>query len=179
MQENDSAGAGDLDIRLEMAMDALGVPGVNAVEVCPGASVAGRACRLLLSNPNSLLDEPTNHLDADSVGCSNSLQKYRPVTRDARPLLPRQRSRLELELDQAGASMGRKLLVVSGNRSASVRPTKKNPKASGSRRQRDLAWIRMSPKDVTRTKAASFYKRCLAGIEKAERLKTSHPVASG
>ena len=56
-------------------------------------------CRLLLSRPDLLLlDEPTNHLDAESVGVAGAIpagllrhgRRHHP-----RPLLPRQRGRLD------------------------------------------------------------------------------------
>ena len=56
-------------------------------------------CRLLLSAPDLLLlDEPTNHLDAESVAwLERHLEEYagHRRRRDPRPLLPRQRGRLD------------------------------------------------------------------------------------
>ena len=67
----DSAGAWDLDSRLEMAMDALRCPpGETPIKILSGGERRRVAlCRLLLKQPDILLlDEPTNHLDAESVG---------------------------------------------------------------------------------------------------------------
>jgi ATPase subunit of ABC transporter with duplicated ATPase domains len=55
-------------------------------------------CRLLLEQPDLLLlDEPTNHLDAESVPGSSGTCATIPARRDRhpRPLLPRQRRRLD------------------------------------------------------------------------------------
>jgi sulfate-transporting ATPase len=66
----DHLGAWDLDRRIEIAMDALRCPpGDQDVRTLSGGERRRVAlCRLLLSQPDLLLlDEPTNHLDAESV----------------------------------------------------------------------------------------------------------------
>jgi ATP-binding cassette ChvD family protein len=66
----ETAGAWDLDARLDMAMDALRLPPPDAdVRTLSGGERRRVAlCRLLLARPDLLLlDEPTNHLDAESV----------------------------------------------------------------------------------------------------------------
>jgi len=66
----DSAGAWELDRKLDVAADALRLPPWDAdVNKLSGGEIRRVAlCRLLLSEPDMLLlDEPTNHLDAESV----------------------------------------------------------------------------------------------------------------
>jgi ATP-binding cassette ChvD family protein len=66
----DSAGAWELEHKLEIAMDALRCPpGDSPVTHLSGGERRRVAlCRLLLQQPDLLLlDEPTNHLDAESV----------------------------------------------------------------------------------------------------------------
>jgi len=66
----EAANGWDLDSRLELAMDALRLPPADAdVKTLSGGERRRVAlCRLLLRSPDLLLlDEPTNHLDAESV----------------------------------------------------------------------------------------------------------------
>ena len=66
----DQTNAWELDSQLEQAMDALRLPPADAdVSMLSGGERRRVAlCRLLLSAPDLLLlDEPTNHLDAESV----------------------------------------------------------------------------------------------------------------
>ncbi|MCL2640050.1 MAG: ATP-binding cassette domain-containing protein, partial [Phycisphaerales bacterium] len=77
----DAANAWELDLQLDMAMDALRCP--PADQKCGTLSGGEKRrvalCRLLLKKPDILiLDEPTNHLDAESVAwLEQHLQKYK------------------------------------------------------------------------------------------------------
>jgi sulfate-transporting ATPase len=149
----DAAGAWDLDSRLEMAMDALRCPpGETRVEVLSGGERRRVGlCRLLLKQPDILLlDEPTNHLDAESVGwLEQHLQKYPgtviAVTHD-RYFLDNVAGWI-LELDQGRG------IPWEGNYSSWLEQKRQrlaNEEKSESERQRtlqrELEWIRMSPK---------------------------------
>ncbi len=149
----DQAGAWDLDSRLEMAMDALRCPpGDTEIRVLSGGERRRVAlCRLLLKQPDILLlDEPTNHLDAESVGwLEQHLKKYPgtviAVTHD-RYFLDNVAGWI-LELDQGRG------IPWEGNYTSWLEQ-KQNRLAqeekSESQRQktleRELEWIRMSPK---------------------------------
>jgi len=145
--------AWDLDARLEMAMDALRCPpGATPVKVLSGGEKRRVAlCRLLLKKPDILLlDEPTNHLDAESVAwLEQHLQQYAgtviAVTHD-RYFLDNVAGWI-LELDRGEG------IPWKGNYSSWLEQKQERlrhrDKAESARQktlQRELEWIRMSPK---------------------------------
>jgi ATP-binding cassette ChvD family protein len=149
----DAMNAWDLGSRLEMAMDALRCPaGDTPVKILSGGERRRVAlCRLLLQQPDILLlDEPTNHLDAESVAwMEHHLQNYPgtviAVTHD-RYFLDNVAEWI-LELDRGEG------IPWKGNYSSWL-DQKRNrlhlEEKSESKRQRtlqrELEWIRMSPK---------------------------------
>jgi ATP-binding cassette ChvD family protein len=149
----DAVDAWDLDSRLEMAMDALRCPpGETPVKVLSGGERRRVAlCRLLLQQPDILLlDEPTNHLDAESVAwLEQHLQKYPgtviAVTHD-RYFLDNVAGWI-LELDRGHG------IPWQGNYSSWLEQKRirlqQEEKTESERQktlQRELEWIRMSPK---------------------------------
>ena len=149
----DALDAWDIDSRLEMAMDALRCPpGDTQVKVLSGGERRRIAlCRLLLQKPDILLlDEPTNHLDAESVAwLEHHLQKYEgtiiAVTHDRYFLDNVAGWILELDRGQGIPWQGNysSWLTQKQNR------LKTEEKVEGERiktLERELEWIRMSPK---------------------------------
>ena len=155
----DNMDAWNLDSRLEMAMEALRCPPADAkTGVLSGGEKRRVAlCRILLKNPDILLlDEPTNHLDAESVSwLEQHLQKYAgtviAVTHD-RYFLDNVAGWI-LELDR-GHGIPWKGNYSSWLEQKGKRLAKEEKKESERQRtlQRELEWIRMSPKG-RRTKA--------------------------
>ena len=149
----EAAGAWDLDSKLEHAMDALRLPPPEAdvTTLSGGERRRVALCRLLLQSPDLLLlDEPTNHLDAESVAwLEHFLHDYRgsvvAITHD-RYFLDNVAGWI-LELDRTRA------FPWEGNYSSWLEQ-KQNRLAleekQESRRQRtlqrELEWIRMSPR---------------------------------
>jgi ATP-binding cassette ChvD family protein len=149
----DALDAWNLDNQLEIAMDALRCPpGDTSCSVLSGGEARRVAlCRLLLQKPDILLlDEPTNHLDAESVQwLEQHLQRYAgtviAVTHD-RYFLDNVAGWI-LELDRGRG------IPWKGNYSSWLEQKQdrlaKEEKAETERQktlQRELEWIRMSPK---------------------------------
>jgi ATP-binding cassette ChvD family protein len=149
----DQQDAWDLDARLEMAMDALRCPPPDTpVKVLSGGERRRVGlCRLLLQKPDILLlDEPTNHLDAESVAwLEHHLQSYPgtviAVTHD-RYFLDNVAGWI-LELDR-GEGIPFKGNYTSWLEQKQERLRREEKSESDRQRtlQRELEWIRMSPK---------------------------------
>ena len=149
----DAAGAWDLDRTLEIAMDALRLPPGDAdvTTLSGGERRRVALCRLLLSKPDLLLlDEPTNHLDAESVAwLERTLQEYRgtvvAVTHD-RYFLDNVAGWI-LELDRgAGIPWEGNYSSWLEQKQARLASEQKTDKARQQTLQRELEWIRMSPR---------------------------------
>jgi len=149
----DQFDAWNLDTRLEIAMDALRCPPgeQKVIELSGGEKRRVALCRLLLKEPDVLLlDEPTNHLDAESVQwLEMHLQQYKGtvicITHD-RYFLDNVAGWI-LELDRGEG------IPWKGNYSSWLDQKSKRlsqEQKQGSKRQktleRELEWIRMSPK---------------------------------
>jgi ATP-binding cassette ChvD family protein len=149
----DAANAWDLDSRLEHAMDALRLPlpDADVAKLSGGERRRVALCRLLLRSPDLLLlDEPTNHLDAESVAWLERFLKDYPgtvvaVTHD-RYFLDNVAGWI-LELDRGEG------IPWQGNYSSWLEQKQKRlelEQKQESRRQRtlqrELDWIRMSPR---------------------------------
>ncbi len=149
----DAAGAWELDRTFEIAMDALRLPPGDAdvTTLSGGERRRVALCRLLLSRPDLLLlDEPTNHLDAESVAwLERTLQEYPGDGGgdDARPLLPRQRRRVDPRArPRRRHPLGGQLLVVARAEAARLAAEEKADRARQATLERELEWIRMSPR---------------------------------
>jgi len=149
----EAAGGWDLDSRVELAMDALRLPPPEAEVATLSGGERRRValCRLLLRSPDLLLlDEPTNHLDAESVAwLERFLKDYQgtvvAVTHD-RYFLDNVAGWI-LELDRGTG------IPWEGNYSSWLEQKQnrlaQEEKAESKRQrtlQRELEWIRMSPR---------------------------------
>jgi ATP-binding cassette ChvD family protein len=149
----DHADGWNLDSKLERAMDALRCPEPDAsIKVLSGGERRRVAlCRLLLQEPDVLLlDEPTNHLDAESVQwLEMHLQQYKgtviAITHD-RYFLDNVAGWI-LELDR-GEGIPWKGNYSSWLEQKSTRLAQEEKQESKRRKtlERELEWVRMSPK---------------------------------
>ncbi|MFZ1062865.1 MAG: energy-dependent translational throttle protein EttA [Acidimicrobiales bacterium] len=174
----DAAGAWDLERTLEIAMDALRLPApdANVATLSGGERRRVALCRLLLSKPDLLLlDEPTNHLDAESVAwLERFLQDYAgtvvAITHD-RYFLDNAASWI-LELDRGhGIPWEGNYSSWLEQKQARLASEEKADKARQAALERELEWIRMSPRArQSKGKArVSAFNELVAESEAAER----------
>ena len=182
----DAADAWELDSRLELAEEALRCPPPETpVKVLSGGEKRRVAlCRLLLRKPDILLlDEPTNHLDAETVAwLEQHLQRYQgtviAVTHD-RYFLDNVAGWI-LELDRGHG------IPWKGNYSSWLEQKQerlRREEKSESKRQktleRELEWIRMTPKGRQAKSRARInsYEELLgnAGREREQQLELYIP----
>jgi sulfate-transporting ATPase len=149
----DALGLWELDHKIDLAMDALRLPPGDAEvsKISGGERRRVALCRLLLEQPDMLLlDEPTNHLDAESVWW---LERYLAEFKGTVVAVTHDRYFLDnvagwiLELYQGAG------IPWEGNYSSWLeqkeRRLAQDEKQASARQktlQRELEWIRMSPR---------------------------------
>ena len=149
----DHHGAWELDSKLERAMDALRCPEPDA----PVKNLSGgerrriALCRLLLQEPDILLlDEPTNHLDAESVQWLElHLQQYKgtviAITHDRYFLDNAAGWILELDRGEGIPWQGNYTSWLE-QKSSRLAMEEKTESKRRKTLERELEWVRMSPK---------------------------------
>src|SRR4026208_2285106 len=149
----DATNAWDLDSRLDLAMDALRLPPPDAdvTKLSGGERRRVALCRLMLLAPDLLLlDEPTNHLDAESVAwLQHYLAEYKgsvvAITHDRYFLDNVAGWILELDRTRAFPWEGNYSSWLEQKQGRLAQEEKQETKRQRTL-QRELDWIRMSPR---------------------------------
>ena len=149
----DAAGAWELDRKIEIAMDALRLPPADAdVGTLSGGERRRVAlCKVLLEEPDLLLlDEPTNHLDAESVAW---LEHHLAAFKGTVVAITHDRYFLDnvaewiLELDRgAGIPWKGNYSSWLAQKQERLRQEEKSASARQRTLERELEWIRMTPR---------------------------------
>jgi sulfate-transporting ATPase len=149
----DAVNAWEIDSQLEIAMDALRCPPADAdvTTLSGGERRRVALCRLLLTSPDLLLlDEPTNHLDAESVAwLERFLTDYKgtvvAVTHDRYFLDNAAQWILELDRGSGIPWKGNYSSWLDQKQQRLAQEEKSETKRQKTL-QRELEWIRMSPR---------------------------------
>ena len=170
--------AWSLERNVEIAMDALRCPpnDANVTTLSGGERRRVALCRLLLSHPDLLLlDEPTNHLDAESVEwLERFLKDYNgtvvAITHDRYFLDNVAKWILELDRGRGIPFEGNYSSWLEQKQERMVREEKGNENRRRTL-ERELEWVRMSPKARQAKGKARLtaYDRLQSEAEAAER----------
>ncbi len=173
----DACNGWEIDRTLEIAMDALRLPPGDAdvSRLSGGERRRVALCRLLLERPDLLLlDEPTNHLDAESVAWLERFLKDYPGTVVA---ITHDRYFLDnvagwiLELDRGeGIPWEGNYSSWLDQKQARLEVEEKQESARRRTLQRELEWVRMSPRARQAKGRARLnaYEKLLADEAEAE-----------